>query len=133
MLAVDTSVLLSIFKGEADGAAWLAYLQKEAASRPLVASAVVWAEVRAFFKDDTSCRQILAALGIQLSAENETSALLAGSIYRSYKSKGGTRMKLVPDFLVAAHAATQAAALVTTDRGYFRSYFPKLTLITSPN
>jgi predicted nucleic acid-binding protein len=59
MLAVDTSVLLTIFKGEADGAAWLARLQREAALRPLVACAVVWAEVRAFFRDDPSCREAL--------------------------------------------------------------------------
>ena len=132
MLAVDTSVLLSIFKGETDGAAWLTCLQREAASRQLVACAVVWAEVRAFFRDDASCRQALEALGVQLSPDDESTALLAGSIYRSYKSKGGTRTALVPDFLVAAHAATHATALATTDRGYLRNYFPKLALITSP-
>ena len=132
MLAVDTSVLLSIFKGETDGAAWLVRLQSEAVSHPLVACAVIWAEVRAFFRDDPSCLQALAALGIRLSADDESTALLAGSIYRSYKRKGGTRTTLVPDFLVAAHAATHAAALATSDRGYLRTYFPKLKLITSP-
>ncbi len=132
MLAVDTSVLLSIFKGEADGAAWLTRLQREAASRPLVACSVVWTEVRAFFQDDTTCRNAIAAAGIRLSDGDESTALMAGRIYRSYKSKGGKRGTLVPDFLVAAHAVTHAAALATTDRGYFRHYFPKLTLITSP-
>lgn len=133
MLAVDTSVLLTIFKGEAEGVAWLERLQKEAAARPLVACAVVWAEVRAFFRDDAHCRQAMGALHVQLSADDESTALLAGSIYRSYKSKGGSRSTLVPDFLVAAHAATHAAALATTDRGYFRNHFPKLTLITAPS
>ena len=132
MLAVDTSVLLSIFKGEAEGAAWLARLQTEAISRPLIACAVVWAEVRAFFPDDASCRNAFSALGIQFSESDETTAVLAGGIYRNYKRKGGNRSALVPDFLVAAHSATHATALATTDRGYFRKYFPKLILITSP-
>ena len=132
MLAIDTSVILSVFKGEADGVAWLARLQQEAASHPLVACAVVWAEVRAFFPDDAACHDAITALGIKFSAADESTALMAGRIYRSYKTKGGGRTTLVPDFLVAAHAFTHANALATTDRGYFRQYFPKLTLITSP-
>lgn len=132
MLAVDTSVILSIFKGEADGAAWFDRLQRESAAQPLIACSVVWAEVRAFFPNDAKCRDALHALEIQFCEENEATALMAGRIYQSYKSKGGTRGTVIPDFMVAAHAATQATALATTDRGYMRQYFPKITLITEP-
>ena len=50
---------------------------------------------------------------------------------------GPTAMKVKPErrsspiFLVATHSATQADSLVSEDRGYFRSYFPAVRLLTA--
>ena len=130
MLAVDTSVILSILKGEDQGALWLARLQDEASTRDLVASAVVWSEVRAFFGNHRDCQMAFDALKIGFGAIDESAALLAGDIFRQYRKAGGSRSAVLPDFLVAAHAAIHATALATTDRGYFRQYFPKLNILS---
>ena len=54
----------------------------KSASRPLVACAIVWGEVRAFIPDDTTCHDAITALVTQFSDAGESTALVAGRIYR---------------------------------------------------
>ncbi len=130
-VAVDTSVLLAIFKGEPRGEKWLDVLQSAAASGALVVSSVVYAEIRSFFPSGAACRSALGDLDIVHSPLTEESADLAGRIFRVYREEGGPRTTILPDFLVAAHAATQATALATEDRGYLRAYFPRIRILTA--
>lgn len=130
VVAVDTSVLLSIFKGEPKGEFWLERLLVAAETAPLIVSSIVVAEVRAFFPSDDGCRRALSDLELRHSPLAEDDALLAGSMFRRYRNEGGPRKTILPDFLIAAHAATHARFLATEDRGYLRRYFPSIELLT---
>jgi predicted nucleic acid-binding protein len=131
-VAVDTSVLLAIFKGEPKGERWLECLQSAAEAASLLVSPVVLGEIRSFFPSDDACRNALRKLDVRHSPFTEEASLLAGKIFRIYRNEGGPRKTILPDFLVAAHAATQAESLATEDRGYLRTYFPTIRLLTPP-
>ena len=128
-ISVDTSVLLSIFKGEVAGQRWLEFLQGLAETKNLIVSSIVVAVVRSFFSSDAPCMKALRALELRHSVLDEESALLAGKIFRAYRNEGGPRTTILPDFLIAAHASTQADAFATEDRGYLRAYFPSIKLL----
>jgi predicted nucleic acid-binding protein len=123
-------VLLSIFKGEPKGERWLDCLQSTAETAALLVSSIVLAEIRSLFPSDTACRKALRDLDIRHSPLSEEASLLAGKIFRAYRGEGGPRKTILPDFLIAAHAATQAESLATEDRGYLRAYFPNIRLLT---
>jgi len=129
-VAVDTSVLLAIFKGEPQGELWLECLQSASEAASLLVSSVVLAEVRSFFQTDAACGTALRDLDLRHSPLTEKSANLAGKIFRSYRDAGGPRTTILPDFLIAAHAATQAGSLATEDRGYLRAYFPNIRILS---
>jgi hypothetical protein len=55
---------------------------------------------------------------------------LAGKAFQSYRARGGTRTRVLPDFVIGAHAVVEGIGLLTRDVRRYRSYFPRITLIT---
>jgi predicted nucleic acid-binding protein len=136
--AVDTSVLLDVLGADpAFGLASRAGLRAAYDAGALVASDVVWAEVRANFPSDPAFEEAMAALGVQFLPLTPLAASLAGSLWREHhlrRRRDVTRedpKRMVADFLIGAHAQIQADTLLARDRGFFRSCFTGLR-VTEP-
>ncbi len=139
MIAIDSSVLIDLLgDGERADAAEDCLRQALARGPVVVCDVVVSEVVSGLAKSGSGGGALLSALeeaGIAYNAVESRAAVRAGEMQRRYKERRrsaglpavGERM--VPDFLIGAHALLQCTALITRDAGFFRDYFKGLKVI----
>ena len=129
--AIDSSVLWLIFNQHPGWESWEAALEHAATEGTLAVNPITFAECSQGFPSWGDALDTFQSLQIQYDPIGPDAAFLAGKIFQTYRRKKGPREHLLPDFLIAAHAHCQADRFAALDRGYVRTYFPDLTLLTT--
>ena len=128
--AVDSNVLLDLFTDSPQYRdVSLNAIRQTLADGPLIACEVVWAEVTAAFADISRANRAMDAIPVAYSPLDAEAAARAGDAWRSYRLRGGRRDRLIPDFLIGAHAVEQADRLLSRDRGFHKAAFGSLVVI----
>ncbi len=128
--AVDTNVLFDLLlPNEAFVGQSSATVERAANEGSLVICDLVYAELCAAFPTQRECDVFLEDLAIRVEALSRPASYLASRIWRSYRSGGGARTRILGDFLIGAHASEQTSRLLSRDRGFYRKMFPSLILL----
>ncbi len=130
-LLVDSNVLLDLLEEDPIWYAWsAATLQTAADSSILVINPVIYAEVSIGFQRIEQLDEVLSPAFFERRSIPWEAAFLAGKCFVRYRRQGGTRRSPLPDFFIGAHAAIEGLTLITRDAARYRTYFPKLQIIT---
>ena len=126
--AVDTNVLVDILEADRKfGPSSRHALRECLHNGSVVACEVVWAEVAtAYAEEMAGVTQDLRNIGVVFSPMSEQAALKAAECWAAHRQGGGTRDRIVADFLIGAHALVQCDRLLTRDREFYRGYFKSL-------
>lgn len=130
MILVDTNILLDVVTDDPVWADWsqrqldVASLRDQLAINP-----VVYAELSSRFQRIDDLDILLTSVEIGVADMSRPALFLAGQAFRIYRSRGGPRLSVLPDFFIGAQAAVLDAPLISRDTRRYRTYFPNLRLI----
>ncbi len=128
--AVDSSVLLDVildaprFADRSEAA-----LRGAATAGALVVGECVLAEITPALGPER-VDEFVTDWGIEFVPSTRQSSVLAGEMFAAYlRRRRGSTVRVLPDFLIGAHATFAAERLLARDRGYYRDYFRNLVVI----
>jgi len=128
---VDSNVLLDVLTEDPVWFGWSSSELAMAADRGRLAiNPLVYAEVSVGFERIEELEEALPSETLIRLPVPWTAAFLAGKCFLAYRRAGGERRSPLPDFYIGAHAAVQGMPLLTRDPARYRTYLPRLTLIT---
>ena len=129
MIAVDSSVLVDILNGSERAAISEIALRSAIEKGPVAMCDVVVAEVCSALQSPDEVLRTLESLGIQYLPVKQSAAARAGEMQKRYRDRKGMYPRVLPDFLVGAHALIQCEGLITHDGDFERDYFKGLKVI----
>lgn len=128
---VDSNVLLDILVPDPVWEQWSSRALADAGeSRVLVINPIIYSEVSVGFE---RMEDLDAALSPELFRRDPLpweAAFLAGKSFLEYRRRGGAKRSPLPDFYIGAHAAVAGMELLTRDVARYRTYYPRLRLIS---
>ena len=127
---VDSNVLLDVMTEDRRWLDWSStQLEQAADAGPLVINQVIYGEVAHRFTSVEELDAVLSPARFVRGNLPWAAAFAAAATYREYRSRGGRRSVILPDFFVGAHAAVLGLRLLTRDAARYRTYFPTVEVI----
>src|SRR5918992_2819265 len=128
---VDANVILDVLEDDPKWANWsIDMLDRCGGQGPLAINAIIYAEVSIGFERIEELEEALGEAGFKMLPIPKEALFLAGKVYLDYRRRGGAKTAPLPDFFIGAHAEVEELALQTRDPKRYRTYFPRLELIT---
>ena len=130
--AIDTNILLDVLTAnEKFSDISAAALQSSATAGSLTVSDIVYVEPCIHFSSQRECDAFLEESRIRIGAlrRGKRTSSWPAVRRRIYRKQGERRTRILPDFLIGAHAQTQATGLLSRGRGFCRELFSSLNLL----
>jgi len=130
-ILVDSNVILDILTEDKKWFPWSSQtLAYHAEQNVLVINPIIYAEVSIRFDRIEDLEEVLSPSLFRRDPLPWEAAFLAGKCFLTYRKKGGRKRSPLPDFFIGAHATVAGICLLTRDVIRYRTYFPKLKLIS---
>jgi predicted nucleic acid-binding protein len=130
MLLVDTNVLVDVLQDDPQWADWsIGQLRAQASIHQLTINPIIYAEISLSFSTLEGLDSAVSTLALELRELPRPALFLAAKAFVQYRRRGGSKLQVLPDFFIGAHAAVEGWPLLTRDASRFRSCFPTLEVI----
>jgi predicted nucleic acid-binding protein len=130
MLLVDTNVLVDVLQNDPQWADWsIAQMRAQSSLHALVINPIIYAEVSLSFSTIEALDDVVGTLALELREIPRPALFLAAKAFAQYRRRGGSKLQVLPDFFIGAHAAVEGWPLLTRDARRFKTFFPTLEVL----
>ena len=130
-MLVDTNVLVDVLENDPEWADWsVAQLQAQSRVHRLAINPIIYSELSLTFSNVEALDDVLDGMQLQLIEIPKPALFLAGKAFVQYRRSGGTKINVLGDFFIGAHAAVAGLPVLTRDPRRYRTYFPSVKLVT---
>jgi hypothetical protein len=131
MTLVDSNVWIDLIQRDPNWFEWSFEALKSAQrAGPIYVNAVVRAELAGAYDHQADLDQFLLVAKAVTKAFSSEAAYVAGRAFLQYRRRKGTKSGVLPDFFIGAQAQTEGWPLLTRDAHRYKTYFPKVKLIS---
>lgn len=128
---IDTNVLVDVAVRDPAWLGWSRSKIAEAAARgALVINQIIFSEFSVRYDKIETVELLLPPEEFLRESLPWLSSFAAGRAFGAYRRNGGTKERVLPDFLIGAHAYLRGYSLLTRDPKGYRAYFPDLDIIS---
>ncbi len=128
---VDTNIWIDCIDASSPWHEWaVEQLQRHSERSPLHVNLIVYTELLVPGPDVGALDALLDVYDTLRSPLPWACASLTPTAFALYRRRGGSKQKPLPDFYIGAHAAVANLRVLTRDPTPYRSYFPRLALVS---
>lgn len=129
-ILIDSNILLDLLAPETEWFGWSAGKLVEAKRRgDILFNVVIASEFAYSFRSEEDFLSFLSGMPVKHEPIPEAAGFRAAVAHKHYRTRGGTRERTLPDFLIGAHASVREHGILTRDPAIYRTYFPTLDII----
>ena len=127
---VDTNVWIDCIDANSPWHEWaVQQLQTLSEKSPLHVNLIVYTELLVPGPDVEALDALLDVYDTLRTPLPWACASLTAAAFALYRSRGGSKLKPIPDFYIGAHAAVENLSVLTRDPSPYKSYFPRLVIV----
>jgi len=128
---LDSNVLLDIITADEGWLGWSTEQFREASVEgAILLNPVIYSELAPAFPSQAALDRWLRPTLFRRLPLTYEAAYRASAAFSIYRERGGMKSSPLPDFYIGAQAEVERITLVTRDAARYRTYFPKVELIT---
>ena len=131
-ILVDTNVIIDIVTDDPDWADWSIRQLDDGQSEGLVINPVIYAELCFGFSSVEQVDALVKHFGLAVQEIPRSGLFKAAKAFAAYRSRGGRKGSVLPDFFIGGHAEAAGMAVLTRDKNRLHTYFPTVALICPP-
>ena len=129
-IIVDTNIILDVLTDHPKWAEWSIDKLDEYFENGLIITPAVYAELCFGYDQVSEVDQLVRDFGLLYKETNRIGLFYAAKAFKNYKSKGGGKDFVLPDFFIGGHAQATGLSILTRDIQRYKTYFPKVQLVT---